>query len=218
MTNHQHRHASSPAVSAASPFSADSGTAWAAASKPIFEWVPSQKRLLGRCSAAAQRNGRLASGVDDRAVGVNELDWSFYAKRTFGTNSDGYFYISHSSAPEKGGESFEIKQPSRCRGSAWLWVRLAQAWAGDSADYRAYQWWSWVRDPQHWSSYQPSVPFQPVVLSFCAVLPVSQPSIRPHDRREQQEGGTEHGFLFSPRRKSIQINYLGQLSPTERGH
>jgi hypothetical protein len=55
----------------------------------VAEW------LVGRCPAATERDGGLASKIDLLTVGVNQLDRTFDAKRSVWSYRDGYFTFSH---------------------------------------------------------------------------------------------------------------------------
>jgi hypothetical protein len=55
----------------------------------VAEW------FIGRCAAATERNGGLASKIDLLTVGVNQLDRTFDAKRSVWSYRDGYFTFSH---------------------------------------------------------------------------------------------------------------------------
>jgi hypothetical protein len=55
----------------------------------VAEWF-----VRGR-TAATQRNGRLAGKIDWIAVGVNQLDRTFYAQWSIWSHRDGYFTLSH---------------------------------------------------------------------------------------------------------------------------
>ena len=55
----------------------------------VAEW------FVGRSAAATERNGGLARKVDLVAVGVNQLDRTFYAKWSVWSDRDGYFTLSH---------------------------------------------------------------------------------------------------------------------------
>jgi hypothetical protein len=55
----------------------------------VAEW------LVGRCAAATERNGGLASKIDLCSVGVNQPDRTFHAKWSVWSHRDDYFTLSH---------------------------------------------------------------------------------------------------------------------------